>query len=123
MADNRLLVILTTGPEDRGNRVTLAFAMGLAAVISGVETTIYMTMGGTFWSRESAYEAVHIAGFEPLSVYKNRFIEAGGAVMVCSPCDGFYCSIAKGNPLIEGAQLCGLTHIVDFALNASVVTL
>jgi predicted peroxiredoxin len=55
---NKMLIILTTGPEDRGNRATLAFSMGVASLISGVETTIYMTMGGTFWARTKAGEKV-----------------------------------------------------------------
>jgi len=123
MANSKMLIIVTTGPEDRGNRATLAFSMGVASCISGVETTIYLTMGGTFWSRWKASEKVHIEGFEPLQVYIRQFLEAGGKLMVCSPCSQFYCSIADDKTLIEGAQLCGLTHIVDVALDASTVTL
>ena len=118
-----LLVILTTGAEDRGNRATLAFAMGVSALISGVPATIYMTISGAFWSRESAIKSAHIAGFEPLGVYVDQFIEAGGKIYVCSPCNEFYCSISKDSPLLPTAELAGLTHIVDVALEASVVTL
>jgi predicted peroxiredoxin len=123
MAGNKMLIIVTTGPEDRGNRATLAFSMGVAALISGVDTTIYLTMGGTFWSRAKAGEKVHIDGFEPLQVYIREFLDSGGKLMVCSPCAQFYCSIADQAPLLEGAQLCGLTHIVDVALDASTITL
>jgi predicted peroxiredoxin len=122
MADN-MLIILTTGPEDRGNRATLAFAMGVAACISGVHATLYMTMGGTFWSRENAHARVHIEGFEPLATYVEQFSEVGGQIMVCSPCNEFYCSIASDSGLLPGAQLVGLTTIVDLALSSSVVTL
>ncbi|MBK7579565.1 MAG: hypothetical protein IPI67_05085 [Myxococcales bacterium] len=66
---DKMLIILTTGPEDRGNRATLAFAMGVSALISGVDTTIYLTMGGAFWSRPSGVGKVHIEGFEPLRVH------------------------------------------------------
>jgi len=38
-------------------------------------------------------------------------------------CNEFYCAIAKDDPLLEGAELCGLGHIVDLALGASTVTL
>ena len=119
---DRMLIMLTTGPEDRGNRATLAFSLGVASLISGVETTMYLTMGGTFWSRQSAHERVHIEGFEPLKVYAQQFMEAGGTLMVCSPCNEFYCSISEGG-LIEGAELSGLTTIVDIAMNAATVTL
>jgi predicted peroxiredoxin len=120
---NKMLIILTTGPEDRGNRATLAFCMGVASLISGVETTIYLTMSGTFWSRWRASEAVHIDGFEPLQTYVKQYLDGGGKLLVCSPCATFYCSIAEDKDLIEGAQLSGLTHIVDIALDASTITL
>ncbi len=118
-----LLIILTTGAEDRGNRATLAFAMGVSALISGVPATIYMTISGAFWSRQSAIKSAHIVGFEPLGVYVGQFIEAGGKIYVCGPCNEFHCSIAKDSPLLPTAELTGLTHIVDVALEASIVTL
>jgi predicted peroxiredoxin len=120
---NKLLIILTTGLEDRGNRATLAFCMGVSAAISNIDTTIFMTMGGTVWARATAHEKVRIDGFEPLKVYVDRFCESGGKILVCSPCDAFYCSIAPASNLIAGAELAGLTHVVDLVMNASVVTL
>ncbi len=124
MADkNHLLIILTQGPEDRGNRATLAFSMGVASLISGVDSTIYMTMGGTFWSRKPSVSRVHIDGFEPLAEYVEQFVELGGRVVVCSPCDEFYCSISPEGDRIEGMELVGLTFVVDLLLDSSVVTL
>ena len=123
MPDNKLMIILTTGPEDRGNRATLAFAMGVSSLVSGVETTVFMTMGGTFWSRQSACNKVRIDGFDPLAVYIEQFAELGGKILVCSPCHEFYCSVDKESQLLPGAELAGLTHVVDQVLSASVVTL
>ncbi|MBT3217885.1 MAG: hypothetical protein HN348_02230 [Proteobacteria bacterium] len=119
---DKMLIILTTGTEDRGNRATLAFSMGVAAQISGVETTIYMTMGGTVWSHGQAINKVHIDGFDSLATYIDQFVDLGGQMLVCSPCYDFYCSIAQA-PLREGAELSGLTTVVDLALSGSVVTL
>ena len=123
MDANSLLILLTTGPEDRGSRATLAFSMAVTALISGVEVTIYTTMGGTFWSRENSERSVHIDGFEPLRTYVGQFLEAGGKLQVCSPCEAFFCAIADGMPLRTGAVVCGLAHIVDLAMRSSVVTL
>ena len=120
---DKLMIILTTGPEDRGNRATLAFAMGVSSLASGVDATIFMTMGGTIWSRQSACDKVHIDGFDPLSAHIEQFSELGGKVLVCSPCHEFYCSVAKDAQLLPGAELAGLTHVVDQVLTASVVTL
>jgi predicted peroxiredoxin len=119
----KLMIILTTGPEDRGNRATLAFAMGVSSLVSGVDTTVFMTMGGTFWSRQSACSKVHIDGFDPLPAHIDQFAGLGGKVLVCSPCHDFYCSAAKDSTLLPGAELAGLTHVVDQILSASVVTL
>jgi predicted peroxiredoxin len=119
----RLMIILTTGPEDRGNRATLAFAMGVSALVSGVATTMFMTMSGTFWSQTTSYNRVCINGFEPLEVYVEQFLELGGEILVCSPCHDFYCSIAPESSLLPGARLGGLTHVVDQVMSSSTVTL
>jgi predicted peroxiredoxin len=123
VSNQKLMIILTTGPEDRGNRATLAFAMGVSSLVSGVDTTIFMTMGGTFWSRKAACNKVHIDGFDSLAEHIDQFAELGGKVLVCSPCHEFYCSVAKDTQLLPGAELAGLTHVVDQVLSASVVSL
>lgn len=120
---SKMLIILTTGTEDRGSRATLAFSMGVTALISGVEASLYLTMGGAIWSRAEAIKWVHVAGFEPLGVYAGQFFEAGGRMLVCSPCNEFYCAATAGASLIKEAELSGLTHVVDLALDSSVVTL
>ena len=122
-AQEKLMIILTTGPEDRGNRATLAFAMGVSSLISGVETSIFMTMSGTFWSRQSACTKVQINGFDPLTSYIGQFHELGGTILVCSPCHDFYCANADSQTLLPGAELAGLTHVVDQVMSASTVTL
>ena len=66
---------------------------------------------------------MRVQGFEPLDIYVQQFLEAGGDLIVCSPCDEFFCSIGKGEALLEGATLGGLTGIVDIALDAATVTL
>ena len=123
MSAKSMLVILTTGAEDRGNRATLAFTMGVSALISGIDAAIYMTVAGAFWSRQDAVASVHVAGFDPLASYVEQFVELGGKILVCSPCNEFYCSIARSSPLMPNAELVGLTHIVDLVMDAAVVTL
>lgn len=119
----KMLIILTTGTEDRGNRATLAFSMGVTSLISGVETFLYLTMGGTIWSRQEAINSVVVSGFEPLQVYAEQFMEAGGRILVCSPCNEFYCAASDTSTMLAGAEISGLTHVVDLALDASVITL
>jgi predicted peroxiredoxin len=125
MADDqkKMLIILTSGPEDRGNRATLAFSMGVTALFTGVETTLYMTMGGTFWSRKSSIERVRIDGFEPLKEYVEQYRELGGKIVVCSPCDEFYWPIDLAGERLDGSELVGLTYVVDVALDAAVISL
>ncbi len=122
MERNKMMIILTTGPDDRGNRATLAYTMGVTALISGVDVEIFLTMGGTFWSRATPVKSVHIQGFDPLWEYVEQFRELGGRILVCSPCNDFYCAAAGAESMLEGAEIAGLTHVVDSALDASVVT-
>jgi predicted peroxiredoxin len=96
--------------------------MGLLALISGIQCTLFLTMGGTFWSRQPSCEKVHIDGFDPLSTYVDAFASSGGRLLVCSPCHDFYCSIGENTDLLAGAELAGLGHVVDRVMSSSVVT-
>jgi predicted peroxiredoxin len=101
----------------------------MAAQISGVAATIYLTMNGAVWSRERSWDGVQVDGFAPLTTYVGQFIESGGRVLVCSPCDAAQCAVGdnaaapRPAPLMAGAELCGVGHVVDLALEASVITL
>ncbi len=121
--DNKLMIILTTGPEDRGNRATLAFAMGVSSLDLRCRHYRLHDDGRHFLVATDRLQQGAHRRLRPAVDHIEQFAELGGKVLVCSPCHEFYCSVAKDAQLLPGAELAGLTHVVDQVLSASVVTL
>ena len=110
-----LLIVLTTGKQDRGTRATLAFTWGCAALAMGQSVSMYLTMDGTVWAMRDATRGVTVDGFEPLANYVEQFLAMGGRLLACAPCTEFYCSQDRPRVqevLVEGATLTGLASIV-----------
>jgi len=117
VADNKdsVLVVLTTGKQDRGTRATLAFSWACAALALGKHATVYLTMDGTMWAMQNAGRGVQVAGFEPLENYIEQFLALDGELFVCAPCSEFYCSYDRAlmnEQLMPEAKLVGLTTVV-----------
>ncbi|MDQ7823429.1 MAG: DsrE family protein [Candidatus Eremiobacteraeota bacterium] len=113
--NNDLIMVLTTGKQDRGTRATLAFAWGCAALAMGKQVSMYLTMEGTMWALRGAMRDVEVGGFEPLSAYLEQYCALGGELLVCAPCSEYYCSFDRDTmteKLIPEAKLVGLTTIV-----------
>jgi len=88
-----VIVVLTTGKQDRGTRATLAFSWACTALAMGKEAAVYLTMDGTIWASQGSEHGVQVGGFEPLSNYIEQFIALGGELLVCAPCSEFYCGV------------------------------
>jgi uncharacterized protein involved in oxidation of intracellular sulfur len=113
--DTDVVVILTTGKQDRGARATLAFSWACTALAMGKSVALYLTMDGTVWAINGAAGGVQVEGFEALSEYMAQFAELGGRLLVCAPCTEYYCSFNRekiGETLIPEAQLAGLSTVV-----------
>lgn len=113
--DNGMIIVLTTGKQDRGTRATLAFAWGCAALAMGRDVSIYLTMDGTIWALKDSMKDVVVGGFEPLCNYKEQYLSLGGEILVCAPCSDYYCSFDRDRMdemIIPEAKLVGLTTIV-----------
>lgn len=113
--DYDVLVVLTTGKQDRGARATLALAWGCASLAMGKRVLLYLTMDGTIWAMQGTSHNVQVDGFEPLSAYLDQFMELGGEMVVCAPCSEYYCSLDRGavNNILPQAQLTGLATVVS----------
>ncbi len=117
--ESNLMIVLTTGKQDRGTRATLAFAWGCAAISLGKKVSLYLTMDG-IWALHGAMKGVEVNGFEvnefdPLKNYMEQFLEFGGEILVCAPCSEYYCASDQkqlSDALIAEAKLVGLTTIV-----------
>ena len=76
--NNNVVVVLTTGKQDRGTRATLAFAWACTALAMGKNVTMYLTMDGTIWAMKGATKGLQVEGFEPLDQYLEQFVLLGG---------------------------------------------
>jgi uncharacterized protein involved in oxidation of intracellular sulfur len=111
-----VMVVLTTGKQDRGARATLAFSWACTALAMGKSVSLFLTMDGTMWAMKDATAGVQVEGFEPLCEYLEQFVALGGKMMVCAPCSEYYCSFDRariGDTLNEGAQVAGLSTVVS----------
>ena len=122
--DNTLLIILTTGKEDRGGKATLAYSMGVSALALGLPTKVFLTLNGTAWAYTGESEEVKIDGFDPLSELINEYLELGGEILACQPCQEFFCRalIRADAEVIKGVKTVGLTSVVEEALVSTTAT-
>jgi predicted peroxiredoxin len=112
---NSVVVVLTTGKQDRGTRATLAFGWACAALALGKDVSMYLTMDGTMWAMRGAAASVQVEGFESLDEYVSQFFALGGNMLVCAPCSEYYCSFDRNlvrDKLLPDATVVGLTTVV-----------
>ena len=114
-SNNRTVVVLTSGKQDRGVRATLAFGWACAAQAMGKDVSIFLTMDGTIWGINGAPDGIQVDGFDPLAEYLEEFLELDGELLVCAPCTEYYCSYdpeLMAQRLHPRAQICGLATVV-----------
>ena len=95
--------------------------MGNTALAMDMESTVILQSTGVYLAYRGYAEHVHAAGFPPLTQLLATFLEAGGKLMVCSPC----MQARKITPeeLIEAAVIiAGATLISEVASATNVVT-
>ncbi|MGD9320560.1 MAG: DsrE family protein, partial [Desulfobacteraceae bacterium] len=87
MSDNPdKLVIIATHAEESPDKATIPFVMGSAALAMDVDVSIILQVTGVYLALKGYADHVHAAGFPPLLELQETFFEAGGKLMVCSPC-------------------------------------
>ena len=80
------LVIVATHAEESVDRATIPFVTANAALAMDCQATIILQVTGVFLATQGYADHVHAPGFPPLSELMDLFFEAGGELMVCSPC-------------------------------------
>lgn len=110
----KIMVNLTHSKDDV-ERATLAFVVGNAALSSGQEATLLLTVEGVWLSTRGYAEGLQAEGFAPLQEVMANFVKNGGQVWVCGAC-------AKPRNItveqfIEGAQMVGAATAVEAMVN------
>jgi predicted peroxiredoxin len=101
-----------THSTDNCDRATVAFVVANAAVASGQETMVFLSIEGVRLAVQGAADGIHVDGFQPLKDLMASFVEAGGTILVCSPC--FKKRALDADKLVPGATIVGGARLVEF---------
>jgi predicted peroxiredoxin len=106
-----------TCAKDNTDKATVGFVVASAAVGSGKETLVFLSIEGVRLSQKGYAEGIHEEGFAPLRELMDSYVKAGGAMYVCSPC--FKKRRLDENNLVAGASIVGGAKLVEFLSDGS----
>jgi uncharacterized protein len=106
-----------THASDNPDKATVAFVVANAAVGSGKETLVFLSVEGVRLSQKGVADQIHEEGFAPLRELMENFAKAGGTMYVCSPC--FKKRKLDENNLVAGASIVGGAKLVEFLSDGS----
>jgi predicted peroxiredoxin len=112
MAQKRIVLICTHGPEDP-ERATIPFALANAALSMDVDVVLGFQSNGGWLLKKGVAEHVLAAGFPPLKQLLDTFVEAGGRLLVCNPCLQAR-KIASEELVAEAQVVAGGTFVKEF---------
>jgi uncharacterized protein len=113
---NKFCVSLTHA-KDNTDKATVGFVVANAAVGSGKETLVFLSVEGVRLARKGFADGIHEEGFAPLRELMDNFAKAGGTIYVCSPC--FKKRKLDENHLVAGASIVGGAKLVEFLSDGS----
>src|ERR1700675_1172189 len=106
-----------THAKDNTDKATVAFVVANAAVGSGKETLVFLSVEGVRLAQKGYSGDIHEEGFAPLGELMENFAKAGGTIYVCSPC--FKKRKLDENNLVAGAAIVGGAKLVAFLSEGS----
>jgi predicted peroxiredoxin len=108
---DKVVINLTTGLED-GERVTVAFLVGGAALEKGKQVSMFLTKEAVRLALPGVAEGVACEGCPPLSRLFEQFASGGGELLVCPIC--FNSKKLEEGALVPNARLAGATPLWDW---------
>ena len=113
---NKFCVNLTHS-KDNTDKATVGFVLANAALGSGKETLLFLSIEGVRLAQKGYANDMHEEGFAPLRELMENFAKAGGTMYVCSPC--FKKRKLDENNLVAGASIVGGAKLVEFLSDGS----
>lgn len=113
---NKFCVSITHA-KDNTDKATVGFVVANAAVGSGKETLVFLSVEAVRLSQKGFADTIHEEGFAPLKELMDNFAKAGGIMYVCSPC--FKKRKLDENNLVAGASVVGGAKLVEFLSDGS----
>ena len=107
----KVVINLATGLED-GERVTVAFLVGTAAVQKGRTVAMFLTKEAVRLALPGHAEAVACEGCPPLARLFEQYAEGGGELLVCPIC--FDARKLDKEQLVANARLAGATPLWEW---------
>jgi uncharacterized protein len=109
--------VSVTHSKDNPDKATVGFVVANAAVGSGKETMVFLSIEGVRLAQRGFADGIHEEGFAPLRELMDNFAKAGGTMYVCSPC--FKKRKLDENNLVAGASIVGGAKLVEFLSDGS----
>ena len=106
-----------THSTDNTDRATVGFVLANAALGSGKETLVFLSIEGVRLAQRGVADAIHEEGFAPLRELMDGFAKGGGTIYVCSPC--FKKRKLDEHNLVAGATIVGGAKLVEFLSDGS----
>jgi predicted peroxiredoxin len=113
---NKFCVSITHA-KDNTDKATVGFVVANAAVGSGKETLVFLSIEAVRLSQKGFADTIHEEGFAPLKELMDNFAKAGGTMYVCAPC--FKKRKLDENNLVAGASVVGGAKLVEFLSDGS----
>lgn len=98
--------------KDNPDKATVAFVIANAALGSGQDTLVFLSIEAVRLSQKGFADDIHEEGFAPLKDLMTNFANAGGNIYVCSPC--FKKRKLDENNLVLAATIVGGAKLVEF---------
>jgi predicted peroxiredoxin len=109
--------VSVTHSKDNPDKATVGFVVANAAVGSGKQTMVFLSIEGVRLAQKGFADGIHEEGFAPLRELMDNFAKAGGTMYVCSPC--FKKRKLDENNLVAGASIVGGAKLVEFLSDGS----
>ena len=121
-AGKKILMIMTTGPEDPDKTYAPFYTAALMAAME-IDTTMYFLMHAPELLRKGAAETVPLKKGGNLKMFIDMARENGVKFLACAESCRDLCDIPAGE-LIDGVKLVGSATLADLSLEAdSVISL
>jgi predicted peroxiredoxin len=108
---DKVVINLATGLED-GERVTVAFLVGGAAVEQRKQVTMFLTKEAVRLALPGYADAIACDGCPPLAKLVQQYADGGGSLLVCPVC--FNARKLDEGELVANARLGGATPLWEW---------
>jgi predicted peroxiredoxin len=116
--DQKVLINLATGLDD-GERVTVAFLVGGAALEQGKSVAMFLTKEAVRLALPGTAEGVACDGCPPVSRLFQQYADGGGELLVCPIC--FTARKLDEQQLVGNARLAGATPMLQWVGDGATV--